>query len=135
MLRLGQRILAGDVELRKLHVMQEHIDTAEVVSGDVDFLSKVAKPHAVFPKDALRFQEERTGTAGRVINLVDFRLSHRTETRQQFRHVGRREKFAAALSGAGRVHGHKELVSVAKGVDAVFGDFAKAHIRDAVEEF
>ena len=39
MLRVGQGILAGNVKLIKADVMEEHIDAAQVVGGDVDFLT------------------------------------------------------------------------------------------------
>ena len=42
MLRGDQRILPHDVEFIKLNVVQEHIDAAEVVDGQVDLLPEKA---------------------------------------------------------------------------------------------
>ena len=47
MLRIGQRVLTGNVEFIKFDVMQEHIDTAQVIRCDVDFLSKEAVADSV----------------------------------------------------------------------------------------
>ena len=46
-LRICQRILTGNVEFVKLNVVQEHIDTAQVIRCDVDFLPKEAITHSV----------------------------------------------------------------------------------------
>ena len=51
MLGRGQGVLAGDVELVKAHVMEEHIDAAKVVGGDVDLLSEEACLHCIFAQD------------------------------------------------------------------------------------
>jgi hypothetical protein len=37
----------ADVELVIINIVQEHIDTAEVVSGDVDLLAEKAQPHVL----------------------------------------------------------------------------------------
>ena len=41
MLRRCQRIVAGNVELLEADIMQEHVDTAEVVRGGIHLLTKV----------------------------------------------------------------------------------------------
>ena len=55
-LRVGQRIPARNVEVVKVDVMQEHIDAAEVVGGDIDLLPVEAVPHVVFPKDFCKLE-------------------------------------------------------------------------------
>ena len=67
-----QRVLTGDVELVKAHVMEEHIDTAKVVGGDVDLLPEVAELHAVLAQHLGSFQQQRAGAAGRVYVPTDF---------------------------------------------------------------
>ncbi len=42
MLGRNQRIFVGDVELIKINIVQEHIDTAQVVGRQVDFLTEEA---------------------------------------------------------------------------------------------
>ena len=49
MLRIGQRVLTGNVEFVKFDVVQEHIDAAQVVRCDVDFLPKEAVAHGTRP--------------------------------------------------------------------------------------
>ena len=79
MLRIGQRVLTGNVEFVKFNVVQEHIDAAQVVRCDVDFLSKEAVAHGIPSQHLFCLQQQRTGTAGRVIYLVDFLFAYRTK--------------------------------------------------------
>ena len=51
MLGRNQGVLTGNIELVKADVMQEHIDAAKVVCGDIDFLTIKAIAHRVMPKD------------------------------------------------------------------------------------
>lgn len=83
MLRIGQRVLTGNVEFVKFNVVQEHIDAAQVVRCDVDFLPKEAVAHGIPSQHLFCLQQQRTGTAGRVIDLVDFLLAYRTQPGQQ----------------------------------------------------
>ena len=39
----------GDVELLVIDIVQEHVDAAKVVGGEVDFLAKEALAHIVEP--------------------------------------------------------------------------------------
>ena len=133
MLGRGQGVLAGDVELVKAHVMEEHIDAAKVVGGDIDLLPEVTELHPVLAQNLGRFQQQRAGAAGRVIDLIDLCFSHCPQPGQQFRHVGGCEELAAALSGVGGIHGHQKFISVAKGIDAVAPDLAQVHAADAIE--
>ena len=43
----GLGVLADNVELVKANIVEEHIDAAKVVGGDVDFLPEVAELHPV----------------------------------------------------------------------------------------
>ena len=82
-LRGDKRILAGDVELIEIDVMQVHVDTAEVVCGDVDLLSEEALADMVLAQDLCRLQEEGPGPTGRVVYLVDFRLPYKPKQGQE----------------------------------------------------
>ncbi len=71
-LRGDQRILPHDVEFIKLNVVQEHIDAAEVVDGQVDLLPEKAPLDVVLAQHLFHLQQQRTGAAGGVvIDLVD----------------------------------------------------------------
>ena len=79
MLRCGQCIFAGNVELVKTNIMQEHIDTAQVVSSDIDFLSVKSVSNRILAKNLLRFQKQRTRSARRVYQdvIFDTRIMYR----------------------------------------------------------
>lgn len=52
--------------------MQEHIDAAEVVSGQVDLLTVEASLDIILAQHFFHLQQQRTGAAGRVYVLTDF---------------------------------------------------------------
>ena len=72
MLWCGQRVLAGNVKFIKANIMQEHIDAAEVVGCDVDFLTEEAVAHSVPAKNFFCLQKQRTGTVRRINVPADF---------------------------------------------------------------
>ena len=78
-----QRILPHDVEFVELDVVQEHIDAAEVVGGQVDLLPVEAPLDIVLAQHFFHLQQQRTGAAGRVIDLVDLRFADGAEAGQQ----------------------------------------------------
>ena len=69
-------ILACDVELVKADVVEEHIDAAQVVGGDVDLLAEKAVARRIMAQHLHRLQQQGAGAAGRVIHLVDLGLAH-----------------------------------------------------------
>ena len=83
MLGTEQRILPHNAELVKLDVVQEHIDAAEIVSGQVDLLTVEASLDIILAQHFFHLQQQRTGAAGRVIDLVDFRFADGAEASQQ----------------------------------------------------
>ncbi|MBT9151379.1 MAG: hypothetical protein DDT40_01572 [candidate division WS2 bacterium] len=56
--------------------MEKHIDAAEVVGGDVNLLTVKAQPDVFLAENFGKIQEQGTGTAGRVIDFIDFRFPH-----------------------------------------------------------
>lgn len=69
-------ILACDVELVKADVVEEHIDAAQVVGGDVDLLAEKAVARRIMAQHLHRLQQQRAGAAGGVVDLVDLGLAH-----------------------------------------------------------
>ena len=134
MLRIGQRILTGNVEFVKFDVMQEHIDTAQVVRCNVDFLPKEAIAHGIPSQHLFCLQQQRTGTAGRVIYLVDFLFAYRTKPGQQLRNIGRRKELTAGLARIAGVHGHQVFVGIAKSINVMLFHISKVHICYAVQQ-
>ena len=58
MLRLNEGIFVGDIEFIVINIVQEHIDTAEVVCSDIYFLPEKALTHLVFSKNFGGFQQQ-----------------------------------------------------------------------------
>ena len=55
-LGVGQGVLTGDVELVKADVVEEHVDTAQVVGGDIDLLAVKAVADGVTAQHLHRLQ-------------------------------------------------------------------------------
>lgn len=58
--RVRQRIAQRNVELGKVHSVQEHINPAQVIGGEVDFLTKEALFHIFQTQDFRELQQQRT---------------------------------------------------------------------------
>ena len=58
MLRGGQCIFTGNIKLIKTNIMQEHIDAAQVVGGNIYFLSIKTIADSIFAKNFFRLQEQ-----------------------------------------------------------------------------
>lgn len=134
MLRAEQSIFPHDAEFVKLDVMQEHIDAAEVVSGQVDLLTVEATLDVVLAQQFFHLQQQRTGTAGWIIDLVDLRFADGAEAGQQLRNIGGSEILTALFTGIGGVHSHQIFVGITKqvGIAALRGE--QRHLRYAVQQ-
>ena len=126
MVWVGEGVAVGDVELFVVDVVQEHVDAAQVVGGEVHLLAVKALAHLVRPQHLGEFQQQGAGAAGRVVDLVDFGLAHHGEAGQQLGDFLRGIELAAGLAGGGGVHLHQVFVGVAEQVDAVVGETAAA---------
>ena len=72
--RMGEGIPMGNVKFVIANIMEKHIDTAEVVCSNIDFLPEEALPY-IFPADEFpRLQKKGAGTTGGVIDFIDFLL-------------------------------------------------------------
>ncbi len=130
---IGQRVAVGDVELLVVDVVQEHVDPAQVVGREVDLLAEEPQPHVVAAEHLRELQQQRPRAAGRVVDLVHLGLADDRDPGEQFRHLLRREEFAAGLAGVRGVHRHQVLVSVAERVDRVVG-VPEVEVADRVEQ-
>ena len=72
MLWIGQGILAGNAKLVKTDVVEKHIDAAQVVRGDIDFLSKKAVAYCIVAQHLHRFQQQGTRTTSGIYVPTDF---------------------------------------------------------------
>ena len=115
-------------------MVQEHVDTAEVVRRGVDLLTVEALAHAVHAQDLGELQQQRARAAGGVVDLVDALLVADDDVREQLRDLLRREELAARLAGARCVHVHQVLVGVAEQVDVALVDLAEVEVADADDD-
>lgn len=72
MLRTDQRIFTGDVEFIEADIMQEHIDAAQIVRRDIDFLPVEAITNGVLPQHLFGFQKERSAPTCRISKVSVF---------------------------------------------------------------
>ena len=64
MLRRDEGVLTGNVEFIKTDIMQEHIDTAEVIGRDIDLLSVEAVADGILAENFFSLQKQRAGATG-----------------------------------------------------------------------
>ncbi len=72
MLRVGQRVAVGNIKVIVVDIVQKHVDPAEVIDREVDFLPKESYSYIFLAENLGKLQKKRTGTASRIIYLVDF---------------------------------------------------------------
>lgn len=96
---VGERVPASDAELVEVHVMQEHVDAAEVVGGGVYLLAEEALLDAVCPQDLGKLEQQGARAARRVVHFVDARLAADDYAGQKLGDLLRREELAAGLAG------------------------------------
>ena len=120
-LRREEGVAQREVELVVVHIVQEEVHARQVERGVVDLLPHETALDHVFVKLPLGLQQQRTRTAGRVVDLVHLRLSRQGEARDELRHGLRGEKLAARLAGVRRIVRNQKLVGVAEEVDLVVG--------------
>ena len=87
MLRAEQSILPHNAELVELNVVQEHIDAAKVVGGQVDLLTVEASLDIILAQHFFHLQQQRTGAAGRVYKNAVFD----TNRKSLLRHISAEE--------------------------------------------
>lgn len=71
-LRADKRVLVSDIKLVKADIMQKHIDTAEIVGGEVDLLTEKALTDVVPAEYLRRLEQQRARTAGGVYKNAVF---------------------------------------------------------------
>ena len=134
MLRLGECVAEGDVELVVADIVKEHVDTAQVVGGDIDLLPEEAFPHVFRTKYLGELQKKGAGAARGVIDLVHGGLAHGGYPCEKFGNFLRGVVFAAALARVGGIHAHEELIGITKGIDGVVLVVAEVHVTHAVKQ-
>ncbi len=128
---VGQCVAMGNIKVIVVDVVQKHIDTAEVIDSEVDFLPEEPLPDIYFAENLEEFEQQRAGTAGRVIDLVHLFFTNCGNLGKQLTDLLRGEKFTAGLACIGSVHGHQKLIGVAESVDGVVVVVAQLQAADA----
>ena len=136
-LRVNQSITVRNTEIIHRHAVQNHVHTAQVVSGQVNLLTHKTQAVRVLTQLTLKLQQQRARTTRRVIhgtNLLGVKAIH-SNLRQQLRNLLRSVVLAAALTRISRVHAHQVLVSVTESVIlAILVALLKVHVRHSVHE-
>ncbi len=135
--RRMERIAKADVEPVVVDVVKEHIDTAEVVGGGVDFLSEIAEVGIVVPDGFGKLHKQGTAAAGGVVYLLDVRVVVRGEARQEFADLLRRVELATRLACIACVHLHQILVGIAESINGVVLEIGavQVHIANSQQHF
>ena len=124
-LRLGERVTQGDVEVGVVDAVQEHVNAAQVVGGQVDLLPEVALAHTTLAKHLPELQQQRARTARRVVHLVHVCLADHRDAGEQLGHLLGCVELPARLAGAGGIHRHEVFVGVAEQVNRVLAEVAQ----------
>ena len=129
-----QGVLAYNAEFIKFNIVQEHIDSAEVIGGQIDLLTEETTLNIVLTQHFFHLQQQRARAAGGVIDLVDLSLADGAEPSQQFGHICRSKILTTLLTGIGCVHTHEIFVCVTKQirVDAIGGK--QGHLRHTIQQ-
>ena len=112
-LRLGKGILVADVEVTVVNVVENHIHPRQVVSGRVHLL---AVDHTEFLYLFSYTKEERSGTAGGVIDGLNAGLSGSDEFGKNLGNLLRGVELAGGFAGAAGELTDEVFVGVAKDV-------------------
>ena len=118
-LGIDQRVTVGNVEMVVVHIVQEHVDAAQVVRGQVLLLAEKPLPDFILAQHLDRLQQQGTRTARRVVDLVHFALAVGGDAGQQLADLLRCEELATGLAGVRRVHGHQILIRVTERINCV----------------
>ena len=128
-----QRVAQRDVEFVVIHIVQKHVHPRQVVRGVVEFLPKKAVFNDVRIKVFFGLQQQRSRSAGRVINFVDAGLLVHGQLRNQLGDVLGRKKLAPRFARIGGVVGDQKLIRIAKQVNLVVAKFTKIELGHALE--
>ena len=134
-LRVDQRVTVGNVEMVVVHIVQEHVDAAQVVRGQVFLLAEKPLPDLILAQHLDGLQQQGTGTARRVVDLVHFALAMGGDSGQQLADLLRREELATGLAGVRRVHGHQILIRITERINFIVREVLRAQVQiaDGVE--
>ena len=128
---IDQRVTVGNVEMVVVHIVQEHVNAAQVVRGQVLLLAEKPLPDLILAQHLDGLQQQGTGTARRVVDLVHFALAMGGDSGQQLADLLRREELATGLAGVRRVHGHQILIRITERINFVVREALRTQVQIA----
>ena len=135
-LRIGQRVAKGNVELVIAHIMQEHIDAAKVIRRNIDLLTEKSVTYVFRAEHLGKLQQQGAGAAGRVINLVDRCFADSGYSGKKLRNLLWRIVFPAAFTRIGSIHAHEEFIGITESVNSVVLIIAaEIHALNTLQQF
>ena len=114
--------------------MEEHIYPAQVVGGQVDFLSKEPLSYIVLTQYLCCFQKEGTRTTGWVIDLVYLGLSNSGQLGQELTHFLGCIILTTRLACIAGIHTHQVLIGISKGIYGVVLVVSQFHRLDTPQQ-
>ena len=72
MLGTSERVITSNIKFIKANFVQEHINAAQVVGGDVHLLAIKAVAHRILAQNLRRLQQQGAGATGRVSKVSVF---------------------------------------------------------------
>jgi len=70
MFRMCECISVCYIKLFVIYVMEEHIDTTEIVGRDIDFLTEKSLTDILFSENFGEFQKKRSRPTARIVDFV-----------------------------------------------------------------
>ena len=132
--RVCEGISMSDVEFLIVDVMEEHIDTTEIVGGDVDLLTIKSLTNIVFSEYFSKLEKKRSRSTTRIIDFIHFCLAYGDDLGKELTHFLWSEEFSSRFSGIRCIHTHQILISITKGIDSIITIVSELKIRDRFEE-
>ena len=119
MMRSCKRVTQLNIKLGIVHIMQEHIDAAEIIGCRVNFLTIKLYFRCFFTNIFHKLHQQGTRTAGWVINLLNIRIVAAGYAGKYFTHLLWRKIFTATFTSLRCIHLHQVFVGVAYCINTV----------------
>src|SRR3989338_302055 len=111
---IHKRVAVSNIKMIVVDVVQKHVDTAEVVGSEIDFLPKETLTNIFFTKDFSELKEQRARTAGWIVDLIHFCFAYGSDFRQKFADFLRRKKVPTFFTSIRCIHSQQIFISITK---------------------
>ena len=96
---MRESIPVSYIKLLIVYVVEKHIDTTEIVGGDIYLLSEESLTDIFFSENFCELQEERSRTTAWIIDLIYLCFPYGRDLSKELTHFLRREEFTSRFSG------------------------------------